>query len=264
MKRIMKYLWIVAIILLLPLVVNFILLIPSFTPIVGDNISWLGFWGSYLGAIISASVAFIILAIQYKQNSEENERNRKLQINVIVHQQEQTRLNHIIDMSVKLLADADVSKYYTLCKHLGEESQYSTNMLIDGFSSKLINRYDELNLYVGLDRTCFMIRLNLLVSSYDNISIDIRSIIRLFCRSNWMVNIPTLEEFSEEVSEEMKFIITKRINSKDYFLHAKDCREIIGDGILLMDKKRLDMNHHISKYISSERERIDNILIEHA
>ena len=255
MKRIKKYLWIVAIILLLPLVVNFILLIPSFTPIVGDNISWLGFWGSYLGAIISASVAFIILAIQYKQNSEENERNRKLQINVIVHQQEQTRLNHIIDMSVKLLADADVSKYYTLCKHLGEESQYSTNMLIDGFSSKLINRYDELNLYVGLDRTCFMIRLNLL---------DIRSIIRLFCRSNWMVNIPTLEEFSEEVSEEMKFIITKRINSKDYFLHAKDCREIIGDGILLMDKKRLDMNHHISKYISSERERIDNILIEHA
>lgn len=71
-----KYWWIALVILLMPIVLNFILLTPSFTAIVGDEIAWLSFWGGYLGAIISTAAAFIILYIQRKDNESENEKNR--------------------------------------------------------------------------------------------------------------------------------------------------------------------------------------------
>ncbi len=71
-----KYWWIALVILLLPIALNFALLMPSFTVIVGDEIAWLSFWGGYLGAIISTAAAFIILYIQREDNEAENEKNR--------------------------------------------------------------------------------------------------------------------------------------------------------------------------------------------
>ena len=71
-----KYWWIALVILLLPITINFVLLSPSFTAVVGDEIAWLSFWGGYLGAIISTAAAFIILYIQRKDNESENEKNR--------------------------------------------------------------------------------------------------------------------------------------------------------------------------------------------
>lgn len=71
-----KYWWIALVILLMPIALNFILLIPPFTAIVGDEIVWLSFWGGYLGAIISTATAFVILYIQRKDNESENKKNR--------------------------------------------------------------------------------------------------------------------------------------------------------------------------------------------
>ena len=272
MERIKKYWWVLGLFLVLPLLLNFLLQIPAFTPIVGDNVSWLGFWGTYLGAIISASVAFIILAIQHKQNSEENKRNRDLQIeenkrnrllqiNVIKHQQDQARLNRIIEISAKLITDMDVSKLYTICRHLGDSS-YNSIDLLNEYSCSMWNHCDELELYIGLDRSGFSIRLNTFAFSYDNILRDIRRIIRLFSDNNWCVNIPTLEEFAEGASEEMKPIIAECIASRKYTLNYNDCHDIICGGILFLDKKRLEMNKHIRDYISAEKERIDRMLVE--
>lgn len=71
-----KYWWVALVVLLMPIALNFILLMPSFTAIVGDEIAWLSFWGGYLGAIISTATVFIILYIQRKDNESENEKNR--------------------------------------------------------------------------------------------------------------------------------------------------------------------------------------------
>lgn len=71
-----KYWWVTLAIFVLPIALNFVLLIPSFIAIVGDEIAWLSFWGGYLGAIVSTVAAFIILYIQRKDNESENEKNR--------------------------------------------------------------------------------------------------------------------------------------------------------------------------------------------
>ena len=94
-----KYWWVTLVILVLPIVINFLLMIPAFSPIIGEDTDWLSFWGGYLGAIVSAGVAFIILYIQRNdnktqndsnrtENEKQNEANRHLQLNIMQYQQQ--------------------------------------------------------------------------------------------------------------------------------------------------------------------------------
>ena len=90
------YAWIIiAIILATPIIINWLILEPSFFEYIGTGVDWLSFWGGYIGAIISAGVAFAILHIQRKDNEKQNEANRTLQINVLKHQQKTQWLNEL-------------------------------------------------------------------------------------------------------------------------------------------------------------------------
>ncbi|MEG0899749.1 MAG: hypothetical protein RSF40_08590 [Oscillospiraceae bacterium] len=71
------YMWMVVI--FLPIALYCVIHQPwGFDAIGGEDAPkvWLGFWGGYLGAIISASVAFFILDKQIKASKKENEDNR--------------------------------------------------------------------------------------------------------------------------------------------------------------------------------------------
>ena len=95
-----RYWWILMISVFAPIIINFLLLIPAFTPVVGEDVDWLSFFGSYIAAIIPALGSFIILFIQREDNHRENkkrewenERNRQLQVDVLKYQQEMQWLN---------------------------------------------------------------------------------------------------------------------------------------------------------------------------
>ena len=88
-----KYWWGILIAVFAPIVINYILLIPTIGPVVGDNTHWLSFWGSYLAALIPSAGAFLILYLQREDNHQENEQNRQLQINILKYQQEMQWLN---------------------------------------------------------------------------------------------------------------------------------------------------------------------------
>ena len=111
-----KYWWCIIIIVFAPIVINYLLLIPAIGPVVGNNIHWLAFWGSYLAALIPTVGAFMILYIQRRDSLEENEKrrkendeNRNLQINILKYQQEMQWLNEkkgiLIDFALSLNKD---------------------------------------------------------------------------------------------------------------------------------------------------------------
>ena len=102
-----KYWWIMAISLIAPIAINCLLLIPAFSPVVGTNIDWLAFFGSYIAAIIPALGSFIILFIQREDNHKENENNRQLQINVLKYQQEMQWLNENRDILIDCVCSLD-------------------------------------------------------------------------------------------------------------------------------------------------------------
>lgn len=111
-----KYWWCIIIIVFAPIVINYLLLIPAIGPVVGDNVHWLSFWGSYLAALIPTVGAFMILYIQRRDSlgenekrRKENEQNRNLQINILKYQQEMQWLNEkrkiLIDFALSLSKD---------------------------------------------------------------------------------------------------------------------------------------------------------------
>lgn len=113
-----KYWWVIVVAFAAPIILNFALLCPAITPIVGDNIEWLSFWGGYLGAIISSSMSFIILAIQYRQNHSENEKNRKLQIAILEYQQETQWLNLLRKACADFLGTMTRNEYIEIAQKL--------------------------------------------------------------------------------------------------------------------------------------------------
>lgn len=105
MKKSALY-WLVLAIILVPVVLNYVLSVPSFTRIVGADTDWLSFWGSYLGAIFSTIVAFVVLYKQLSQNEEQNKLNREaneaanrfnreLQLKIMKYQVGLTNLNQL-------------------------------------------------------------------------------------------------------------------------------------------------------------------------
>lgn len=89
------YKYIVAIILVAPVVVNIILYctnpIPWLIPIVGESSDWIGFWGSYAGAIIGGLITLLVLHYTIKENSKV----RDIQVKTIKYTQQQTWLESL-------------------------------------------------------------------------------------------------------------------------------------------------------------------------
>lgn len=67
MKKKYWYLFCICI-LLIPIIINFLLLIPAVTPIVGTNTDWLRFWSSYLGLIIAIIIPTTVCYFSLKEN----------------------------------------------------------------------------------------------------------------------------------------------------------------------------------------------------
>lgn len=268
MEWVKRYWWIAILVLVLPVVMNRILQIPAFTHIVGDSESWLSFWGGYLGAIISAGVAFVILAIQYGQNKEENLRNRQLQINVIKHQQEQAWLHNIIEISAKLIYDTNLARISIVCGKIGGPNCDTVDMLED-IIKDVENHKSELDLYIDSNSRTSSVKFKLEIGEYI-LSFccalnEISNIACFFIYNKGNVSIPTLKDYiskSERVSDEMSKLIIDYADSVDHALDYKHFYDIAIKGINLMTETQLNISKCIDKYISAEKGRIDKSLIE--
>lgn len=85
-KFLKKYWWVILAVVLAPLIINVLILWPAFFCFVGEDTDWLGFWGAYIGTILSSVIAFYVLHKQLEQNHTENRNNRELQISILEYQ----------------------------------------------------------------------------------------------------------------------------------------------------------------------------------
>ena len=263
-----KYWWIAILVLALPVVINFILQIPAFTPIVGDSETWLSFWGGYLGAIVSAGVAFIILIIQYQQNKEENRSNRQLQINTIKYQQEQARLHSVTEVSAKIISDTNLAKVSIVCSQIGGPTCDTVDKL-EGILKDIETHKNELDLYIDSDTKVSTVRFQLNIDNhlylFSNELNAISNIARLFINYNGKVTIPVLKNHiskSENLLDEIKNSIINYADSKGHTLDNYYFYDIAIIVLNFMTETRTNICNCINKYISAEMVRIDNILTD--
>lgn len=146
-----------------PLIINTLMVQPILFPITGDSSSWLSFWGSYIGAVLSSAIALYILYKQNQQNHTENIVNRNLQLSVIKYNQVLDKLRDLRTALVDFQASFDYMEITNIASkfidgHFGEEERARLKYLVcdideKGFKATLLldlmsssNSVNEFNL----------------------------------------------------------------------------------------------------------------------
>ena len=124
-----------------PLIINTLMVQPILFPITGDSSSWLSFWGSYIGAVLSSAIALYILYKQNQQNHTENIANRNLQLSVIKYNQELDKLRDLRTALVDFQASFDYMEITNIASkfidgHFCEEERARLKYLVRDIDEK--------------------------------------------------------------------------------------------------------------------------------
>lgn len=131
----------VLLIIVTPLIINTLMVQPTLFPITGDSSSWLGFWGSYIGAVLSSAIALYILYKQNQQNHIENIRNQNLQLSIIKYNQELEKLRDLRTALINFQTSFDYIEINDIATkfidgHYGEEERKRLKYLVRDIDEK--------------------------------------------------------------------------------------------------------------------------------
>ncbi len=259
------------IILIIPLIINKVILLPAMFDIVGEGTDWLSFWGAYLGSIISAAVAFIILCIQKSENEKQNKTNRQLQFNILKYQQEQSYLNDFIIISSKLIAIINPLEIKTICKNLRPDNVNQIENEILTYLNKITRL--ELEFYLNISETDnkqekLGSNVKEIVSKFASALIEIQHFLTIIAASPIPVNYDILKKIvlepkNSRISEYFKECIINYEPNETDNLRLEYLWEGIISSILDTVAKESDQLYTvIDDFVSDERNRINNILIK--
>lgn len=270
-KWMQKYRWTIIIVILvtsIPIAINFILLFPSFTSIMGDNTEWLSFWSGY----ISAAVAFVILHIQRmdskkqiennkKENKRENEENRKLQLNILKYQQEMQWLNMFRQASIEYVSAYTYNDLVHSINVMRENPKDAFKIL--GHLLERLAKCDTNLAYVGMRGKNMEKLYNTCASFfilYNDVIDDVQHIMVYIINSK----NPTFEAFcidstDMQITEDMKHIISFVAAQKDLDMEQR-FNDVAMSRIKCIEERAAEIRDVFATYIATEQKRIDEIL----
>lgn len=273
---------IIAFALVLPIGINALYFIDTDYEILHKPSEWTTFWGSYLGAIISAAVAFIILHIQRMDNEKQiedaqidneiqNIANRNLQVNALKYQQEQARLNNFIAISSRLIASINPMDVKTLCKQLRQDnvSQIEHNLL--AYLNGITSIQQEFCLHLS-DKDGRQKRLgndsNKIIARYTDALCDIQNLLTLISVSGMPMTHDILKAYAQNPENKRMSANLKAAIINYTPVQIENAKlEWMWEGIALslldlVQDESAKLYNIIDDYVSEERTRIDKILTE--
>lgn len=273
---------IIAFALVLPIGINALYFIDTDYEILHKPSEWTTFWGSYLGAIISAAVAFIILHIQRMDNEKQiedaqidneiqNIANRNLQVNALKYQQEQARLNNFIAISSRLIASINPMDVKTLCKQLRQDnvSQIEHNLL--AYLNGITSIQQEFCLHLS-DKDGRQKRLgndsNKIIARYTDALCDIQNLLTLISVSGMPMTHDILKAYAQNPENKRMSANLKAAIINYTPVQIENAKlEWMWEGIALslldlVQDESTNLYNIIDDYVSEERKRIQDILTE--
>ena len=276
-------------ILIIPIIINLLILSPSFFEYIGTGIDWLSFWGGYLGAIISAGVAFVILHIQRKdnekqnnenrienqiqnennriENEKQNKANRQLQLNIMKYQQEIHWLDKFRNTGLEYCNALNHNDIVLISNTIWDYPNEAFNML-----KSLFDRIIEINTKFSFLRKQNP-KANKLAQYIDDTYTAYKQVlddlqwIAIYFRSNIpncryqdgfinFLKLQTDTHYNINHIIELSQQLNHRINHKKYF------ENIIHYIICEAKKYEPNVRDEIYEYIKQEQERINKILTD--
>ena len=149
-------------ILIIPIIINYVLLIPipfNF-PIIGSNVDWLSFWGTYIGGILGAFASFIILYLTLRHNRNEAEIERKSNQLLQLKKDLAERLSDVnfmplhIDASNEINVHNETSRLNMLYEIYGQKCssvQFLYNNDENELAKQFYGAYSKFTLHFGVE-----------------------------------------------------------------------------------------------------------------
>lgn len=263
LKVLLWLLVVIVVICLIPLTINYLILYPAQIDIVGDGTHWLSFWGGYLGAIISAGVAFIILHIQYKQNYTENKKNRELQTSILEYQNQKSELTNFISMSSKLISSVNPNELKFICKDLGIPN-LNAEIELKTILVSIINNYQKIALYLNEEienQKILYAEINRIVNNYIDAIYDIKDLVHMLSISgNNELSIKQLKNAGNEIkytSDTMMKIIERYEASDNPRVRIAEFQHIAMQRLEIVVDSQSHLHQIIEQYIREEEKRIE-------
>ncbi|MBO7200859.1 MAG: hypothetical protein J6V54_05615 [Bacteroidales bacterium] len=265
-----------------PLIVNCLYNVETDCEVLHKPQEWTIFWGSYIGSIISAAVAFIILFLQRKDNRAENEINRKeneknriLQLKILEQQQEMQWLNTFRQACIEYISVCSVrnireivymvksepKEAYYLMKTKADEIEKSTLMI-----KMLWNKKDNNNILKTITEDH-----NLCVKTAN----DMFCVIDFFIKHQYEYFLSELissQIYQSKASENLKEIVQREKNDEQLknngavgLSSREDDQKILFKIVLERFQKYQDDNEHnniktlLFGYIKEQERRINAI-----
>lgn len=257
-----KHGWLIGLtVIVIPFIANFLLQIPAFTDIVGNNTDWLSFWGDYLGAVISATVAFLILKVQYDQNKKENTNNRNLQISVLRYQFEKENVANLISVSARLVASLNPEEAKIYFPKFGVAPSLCMEKL-----QKLI-----VEVHSCYEHFCMVFndekyiedfnKVTVLVNDYLEVLGDLNNLTLMLCENENMNARDLLNDTHKMtyMSDKMRIIINENANCSLAFTPSIFWN-IANERLKGISKLPMDVHDILESYIRNEEQRIKEIL----
>lgn len=264
-----KYWWCIIVILFAPIAINYLLLIPSVGPVVGDNIHWLSFWGSYIAALIPTIGAFIILYIQRRDSLienakryKENEGNRNLQINILKYQQEMQWLNEKREILVDFVLTLSRDNLIELANKMGNgiDILQDVKSLLE-YLVKNDSRVGFMRVSVETDKYKeFEVQRKLAYYAYRDALLDLQEICMFFIRASIVQRKAVfVEHLQQNMLHSGLLGVVATYPSESIFLssspHEIAIKLIFAMPDLLEDTRKIALD-----YIKSEEERISRLI----
>jgi hypothetical protein len=268
------------VVLVLPLGINALYLISTDCEVLHKPSEWTTFWGGYLGAIISAAVAFIILYIQRKDNEQQvkdtqaenetqNKANRKLQLNILRYQQEQIRLNNFIAVSSKLITSINPLSLKALCKQIQENNVPQIEKAILDSIDYICRVQREFCLHLS-DKDERQKQLgkkaNNIIDRFTDVQCDIQNLLIIISVSDVPMTNQLLKEYAtdnDEMSKRLKKAILDYTPSKYDGVKLEWEWESIAIALVDLVQNESDKLYDlIDDFVDEERKRIQDILTE--
>lgn len=149
-------------ILIIPIIINYVLQIPipfNF-PIIGSNVDWLSFWGTYIGGILGAFASFIILYLTLRHNRNEAEIERKSNQLLQLKKDLAERLSDVnfmplhIDASNEINVHNEISRLNMLYEIYGQKCssvQFLYNNDENELAKQFYGAYSKFTLHFGVE-----------------------------------------------------------------------------------------------------------------
>lgn len=271
------YWWVIVIILIAPVFLNFIILIPAFSPIVGSNSEWLSFHGSYIGSVISSMITLLVLYKQLQYNHEENEetrrenqtvneKNRHLQLNILKYEQERQWLQEMRSACINNIDSYNLNDIREVCTAF-------TSHNYEYISPKIKNIIDKLDytdttvcslLPIEEDESTYTFRMQR-ETSYKKYMLMIQDIeiLAIFLNKDYVMIQEGLSyaRFSSEVKNNVNAKIVRPCLSSITDVNAQ-LAQIALDRLYTQKNIYVHMRTESFNYLKEQQKRINKILTE--